>query len=154
MSTKNVVPRTILLALLLAVVSCSGQKDRKKLEGQELINSFEGEHKHLAADIAFLGDAYCFYFGEKQKSPADWKELEPHARETDRPDDLKRHVRDDISFVWNVDLTSREGSKNYVLVYERNADKDGNRLVVTGDSKLRLMGEEEFQTALKATKKK
>ena len=91
-----------------------------------------------------LSIAYLDYVDDRMgKPPAQLKDLERFYG-TDQPDRLKKNVRENIDIVWNAKLG--EGpSANKVIIYERNADKDGNRLVVTTDGKLRFMDEAEFR---------
>jgi len=145
--------RYILLVVLLPVVPCSAKdpKDRKGLTGQKLINSFDGDRKGLAGDIALLGGAYTTHWDEnKGNPPKQFKDLERYF-DTDEPARLKKNVRENIVFVWNVKYGVKPPDK-IILVYERRADKDGNRLAVIGDGKLHFIGDAEFRAALKATK--
>jgi len=155
------VPRLALVVVVLALVSCSGKStkdgeggqnvDRKGLTGEKLKDSFDGDRKYLASDILLLSIAYLDYVDNRMgKPPTQLKDIE-RSLETDQPDRFKKNLRENIDIVWNAKLG--EGpSANRVIVYERNADKDGNRLVVTTDGKLRFMGEVEFKTALKNAK--
>jgi len=160
MALEKIVPRTVLVACLLATVACSGKDakngrdgqnvDRKGLTNQKLVDSFDGDRKYVAADVYFLGVCYFDHCENMNKPPANYKELEKLARDTDAPERVKKNVRENIDFVWNVKPTEKPGVKR-VIAYERNADKDGNRVVMTTIG-LYFMDDAEFQAALKAGK--
>src|SRR5207249_3537740 len=139
------VPRIVLGVVLLAIVSCSAKStkdgqnvDRKGLTGEKLIDSFDGDRKGVAADILFLGNCYVDHWENKNRAPANNKELEKFAMNPEEPERLKRNVRDNIDIIWNLKPTEKLLDKT-VFVYERNADKDGHRVVMTRDGKLRFM---------------
>jgi hypothetical protein len=145
-----------LMLLLVGIVACSGKNDPeslRKLTNQNLVNALSGDRKTTASHVHLMGLAYLNYLDSFKKSPKNLEELKGFYS-SDQPQHLEVDLRDRINFVWDARLIGGPGGDNIILCYERNADKDGNRLAVTGKAELRLMNDTEFQSALKAAQGK
>jgi hypothetical protein len=97
-----------------------------------------------------LGQYYTAFRAENGRGPRDLQEfltylnMDPNARTAKVPQTLESG--------WIVMVFTPEPSANQVLAYEKEAfQKFQNRLVLLGDgNSVKLMGEPEFQAALKA----
>jgi hypothetical protein len=132
--------------------SAPDDKGGQSLKGQALINSLSGERKGVAVDLQLLGLAYITFAEQNGKSPAKLEEVK-RFYSTDNPKRLEQNLRDNIVIVWNAKNVMKPGMEKVLVAYESKADQDGKRLVAKGNGELVLMGEAEFQEALKAAQK-
>jgi hypothetical protein len=167
MTAARITSRIVVLFLILATVSCSGKDkdgkdkdgkggtdgktDRSGLKNKDLRDSFSGDRKAVVLDVQLLGMAYIKHCDDESKPPANLESLKKYYN-TDQPAKLEKHLKDDIDIIWNVKGAAKPGGEKFIVVCERTADSDGNRVVVDGNMDLRQMKEADFQTALKASK--
>jgi hypothetical protein len=103
-------------------------------------------------DFKQLGLAYHSFYDAKRRGPANVDELAPFFDNDIR---LKQALQQgQYVFHWNLGLNQMpQGSSNTILAYERDPDAAGNRFVVMGDATPKIMGEADFEAALKAQAK-
>ncbi len=132
----------VLLATALLPAGCGQNPTTSQPAGSQFSLKKAITRQAVPNDLRQIALSYQGYIDTFHKPPAKLEDLKADLQGAGK---LYQAIEDGYYVVvWKV----RQPSSNTILAYEKDADSDGMRFVVTGDNAVKKLNEQDFQAAL------